>query len=372
MFIGIEASHANKDKRTGVEEYCWRIIQELKKQIPSSVRVVLYSERPLANELGAMPANWEIKILPWPFSKGWSQVRLSLEFLFHPPDVFFAPGQLVPFICPKNTVATIHDSAFMVFPRAYGFFGRQYLKVMNRLVLKNSKIIITPSEFTRQELRRLYNYDVSRVKVVPHGYDKNIFKKMELAEEEKNNFLAKFNITKPFYLSVGRLEEKKNTANIVRAFDLIKKEVDAAMVLAGTPRRGFDEVKKAIDASPNRKDIITPGWVGSEDVAHLYNLAEAFIFPSLYEGFGLPVLDAMACGCPVIASKGNSLEEVGGDAAVYVSADKPREIAEKISKILSDRILRQKMSENGLVWVKNFSWEKTARLTWAVLSEAVK
>lgn len=372
MLIGIEASHANKDKRTGVEEYCWRIIQELKKQIPSDVRVVLYSERPLAGELGAVPANWETKILPWPFKKGWSQIRLSFEFLFNPPDVFFAPGQLVPFVCPKNTVATVHDSAFMAYPGAYGFFSRQYLKIMNRLVLKKSKTIITPSEFTGQELRRLYNYDVSRVKVVPHGYDKDIFKKIELAEEEKNNFLAKYKITKPFYLSVGRLEEKKNTAGIVRAFDLIKNDADTQLLLVGVPGRGFEEVNRAIEMSPNKNDIILPGWAGSEDIARLYNLAEAFIFPSLYEGFGLPVLDAMASGCPVIASKGNSLEEVGGDAPVYVSPASAEEISRAAIRFFTDRAHRAGQIEKGTIRAGLFSWKKSADLTWQALREAVK
>ena len=141
MILGIEASHANKKNRTGVEEYSWQIIQQLKKQIPSDMRVILYSQEPLVGELAVLPKNWEVKILSWPFGKGWSQVRLSLEFLLEPPDVFFAPGQLVPFACPKNTIVTVHDSAFLFEPKSYWWASRWYLKLMNCLIVKKAKLI---------------------------------------------------------------------------------------------------------------------------------------------------------------------------------------------------------------------------------------
>lgn len=371
MIIGIEAAHANKKYRTGVEEYCFEIIQHLKKIIPADTRVVLYSNEPLRDDLAELPPNWSVRILSWPFKKGWSQIRLSAHFLRCKPDIFFAPGQLVPFICPKNTATTVHDSAFEVFPRAYGFAGRQYLKIMNWLILRKSKLIITPSEFTRRELGRIYNFDLSRVQAIKLGYDRGIFHPFNMGESEKKIFLDKYKIQKPFYLSIGRLEEKKNTVNIIRAFDLIKKSVDAELVLAGPPGRGFEEVKRAAAGSLNEKDIKLLGWVAGEELPKFYNLAVALLFPSLYEGFGIPVLAAMAAGCPVVASRGNSLEEVGADAVLYASAGSPEEIARAGRMIFGDVQVRASLTEKGLRRAADFSWENTANATWQALRKAV-
>ena len=139
MVIGIEASHANKEKRTGVEEVCFQIIQELKNIIPTSTRVILYTHKRLNNEIRELPRNWEVKVLKWPLYKGWSQVRLSFELLINTPDIFLAPGQLVPLLCPQKTVSIVHDSAFRVFPKLYNKLARPYLNTMNKMIDRKSK-----------------------------------------------------------------------------------------------------------------------------------------------------------------------------------------------------------------------------------------
>ncbi|MDD4477133.1 MAG: glycosyltransferase family 1 protein [Patescibacteria group bacterium] len=359
MLIGIEAAHADKIQRTGVEEYCFQIIQSLKKQIPSSVRVILYSNESLRGELGVLPTNWQNKILKWPFKKGWSQIRLSFEFLFNPPDAFFAPGQLVPFFCPKNTIATVHDSAFLVYPSAYRFFSRMYLKFMNRLVVKKSKLIIVPSEFGKKELIKFYGIKDKRIFMILEGYDKNKYKKI-CDEAAMEKVLKKYGIAKPFIMSVGRLEEKKNTAGIIKAFNSIRsKGEDMQLLLAGKPGAGFEKIKTEIDNSLFKNDILTPGWVDADDLPCLFNKAEVFVFPSFYEGFGIPVLEAMACGCPVVASRGNSLSEVGGESVMYANSESSEEIAEETLELLKNKELRIKNANFGLERVKMFSWEKS-------------
>lgn len=372
MILGIEASHANKVRRTGVEEYCFEIIQALKKIIPADVRVVLYTNTPLIDGLRDLPENWREEVLTWPFRKGWSQFRLAEKFFHEKPDVFFAPGQLVPFVAPRNTVTTIHDSAFIVYPKAYRLLGRMYLCAMNRLVLHKSKMIITPSDFSRQELARLYHADLNRIKVTPLGYDKNVYRKLNLSDEEKRVVLKKYNITKPFFITVGRLELKKNTGNIIEAFNQIKKQLDAQLLLVGIPGCGFEDIENRLGQSPYNADIFRPGWVGQEDLPKLYNLSAGLLFPSNYEGFGLPLLHAMACGCPVVASKGNSLAEVGADAPAYAGADSPKEIADAAVGIFLDRDRRSSLIEKGLNQAEKFSWEKTGQMTWDILREAAK
>jgi len=355
MLIAIEASHANKSKRTGVEQVCWHVIQELKKIIPSNTRVVLYCNEPLQGELANLPENWSVKILKWPFKKGWSQIRLSLEFLFHPPDVFLAPGQLVPFICPKNTISIVHDSAFKVFPSAYSFLSRTYLHWMNKLLVKKSKLIITPSEFSKKELIKYYSIKEDRVKVVPWAYDRRAY-----YMKENEEILKKYNITKPFIMSLGRLEEKKNTANIIKAFNILKENNNQLkLVLVGEPGRGYEKVEREIFSSPYTDDIVMPGWV-DDDLPYLLSSASVFVFPSFYEGFGLPVLEAMACACPVVLSKGNSLEEVGGEAVDYVVSDDVEGMVSVINKLLNNESYRENIVNAGLKRVKLFSWFETS------------
>jgi len=368
MLIGIEASHANKKQRTGVEEYCWQIIQNLKKEIPSDVRVVLYSQEPLIGDLSVLPPNWSVKVLKWPFKKCWSQFRLSWEFLCRPPDVFFAPGQLVPLVCPKNTTTTIHDSGFMVFPETYGFLSRLYLKWMNRLIIKKAKLILTPSEFSQNELVRLYNFPKEKIVVSPLGCQERFFNAAPASAE----ILKKYGLSKPFIVSVGRIEEKKNFANQIRAFNILRKSFDCQYLLVGQPGRGYEKAKKEIDSSPFKSDIIERGWVNHAELPLLLRSAQLLLFVSRYEGFGIPVLEAMASGCPVVASRKNSLAEVGGGAAVYAEAENPEEIANAALSLLKNPDLRQEKIRLGLERAKTFSWQKTASLTWQALSRLSK
>lgn len=379
MIIGIEATHANKKNRTGVEEVCFRLIEELKKNIPSTVKVVLYSNQPLIEDLKELPDNWELKILRWPFKKLWSQIRLSVEFLFHPPDIFFAPGQLIPVIVPKNTVVFVHDSAFEAHPSAYSFFGGLYLKGMNRLIVKKAKTIVTSTEFNKRELVKFYGEQAGhKTVVIPlaytpvslGGHQEEIISNIR---ERSLEILKKHNIKQPYILSVGRLEKKKNTRLIVKAYDKIRSEKfnfqsvennlnlkpEIQLVLVGTPGRGYKEVQKALDNSPFKKDIILPGFVSAGDLSALYGLAEVFVFPSLYEGFGLPILESMANGCPVVTADIPALKEVGGEAVLCAKPEDSTDLAQKMTSLIFDTSLRQEKIKQGLERVTHFSWSLT-------------
>lgn len=366
MVIGIEANHANKEQRTGVENYCWQIINNLKTQIPSDVRVILYAQKPLLPGLAEeMPVNWEIKILKWPFTKLWSQIRLSLELFRNKPDIFFAPGQLIPFGCPKKTIVTVHDSAFKIFPKAYSFFGKIYLKWMNKRIADQAKMILTPSQFSKNEFVKLYSFPAEKILVTPLGYDEKLFN----FEVDKENFKNNLNITKPFIFYVGRLEEKKNITTLIRAFEKIKINFDCQLVLAGKPGFGYEKIEKLLMQSLWQKDILTPGWLSDKEVANCLKKAKIFVFPSLYEGFGLPLLEAFACGCPVIATKGHSLEEVGANACEYFEAKDWLVLAQKIADLLSDENKLLNLRQQGFIRVKNYSWRKTAEITKKALLE---
>lgn len=365
MVIGISAAHAAKPERTGVEEYCFQIIQALKKTIPATERVVLYSNIPLTGLLAEIPANWEIKVLRWPFKKMWSQFRLAWEMFINPPDTFFSPGQLLPSITPRNTVTTVHDAAFRVFPQAFRFLGRWYLRCMLRFILKRSSSIIVPSSFVCNELKHLYPWiKGGNIKVVPHGYNSKQYHSTAIASD----IPVKYNISSPYIITVGRLEEKKNTRRIVEAFDLVRKHYSVDLVLVGSPRVGYATVAKAIKTSPNCKAIHMLGFVPTDDLRGLVAQAQAFVFPSLHEGFGLPVLEAMAVGCPVVASSGTALVEVGGDAALYADPHSVTSIAEAIESLLADPLVQDKYRQSGLRRVQAFSWITAAEQTWEAIA----
>ena len=360
MLLAIDASHAVKEKRTGVEKSCWQIIENLKKVVPSDVRVVLYAHKVSMDELAVVPPNWEWKILPWPFKKFWTQGALAVELMKNKPDVFFSPGQLLPWYVPKKTIVFLHDSAFLFFKNAYSFWGRKYLRLMNWWIVKKASTIITSTEFNRSELVRYYGTAVaSKVKLAPLAYDQEKCQSTVLpftSEELKN----KFNIAKPFAIFIGRLEEKKNVRRLVRAFSRARVNNDFQLVLCGRPGYGFSVVEKEIAISNFKKDVIIPGWVSEDDLPHLLRSASLFVFPSCYEGFGLPILEAMACQVPVLASDIPALREVGGEAAFYVDPHNSEAIGIAMNHILVDKQTSQQLVEKGNRRILDFSWLKTA------------
>lgn len=370
MIIGIDASHANKANRTGVEEYCFQIIQEFKKIVPSDVKVVLYSSTALLSELAVLPSNWEVKILSWPLKKMWSQFRLAYELWKNPPDAYFSPGQLLPFFAPKNSVVTVHDSAFEAFPSAYRFFGRHYLKLMNRLILKKAKLILTSTEFNKEEMLKYYKKYFplidelkNKISVVPLAYDDN---KYNLEAPVLENKYGRY------ILSIGRLEEKKNTKRIVEAFNILKKQhQDLKLALVGSPGAGYKAVEKEIEQSEYKKDIICPGFVSPDQLVSMLKQAQAFVFPSLYEGFGIPVLEAMAVGVPVVAGDIPALKEVGESAVAYANPIESLDLATKINDLISNSQMCEQKIILGLDLVKKYRWSKTAEKTWNLLGSVL-
>lgn len=360
MILGIDASRANRGQKTGVEWYAWHTIQEMKKIMPESVRVVLYTDTPLTGVLADVPKHWSVKILRWPLGRLWTQVRLSLEMLLSPPDVLWVPAHVFPIIHPTKTVMTVHDVAALRFPESYSRFDRWYTLWSARMALKKLWRVIVPSEFTKKELGTMG--DTSNVQVIRHGYDRQ-YRQIEAAACA--SILQKYGITYPFFLSVGRLEEKKNTRRIIEAFNAFSSRTDKkySLVLIGQPGYGYEAVQSAIQQSPYRERIISPGWVDARDIMYLMNATALFLFPSLYEGFGLPILESLACGTPVVAGRGSSLEEVGGDACLYVDPQSVEDIVRGMTSVLNGTIHTDRRRVIGLQRVEQYSWSTAAQAT---------
>ena len=368
MTIGIDASRANKTEKTGTEWYSYHLIQELKKITDPKDQFILYSREKLRSELGELPSNWQSRVLNWSPQKLWTQVRFSAEMWQRPPELLFVPAHTLPTIRPEKVVTTCHDVAFLRLPQVYDWAALKYQKLAVKFAIRHATKIIAVSEFTKNELIEFFKISPERIAVVQNGYDNERYKIIEdrgaVAEA-----LKKYKITEPYILYTGRLELKKNTPGLIEAFKILKKSYTQPLklVLVGQPGFGFEKVAKAVAESDLQNDILMPGWIAREDLPYLMSGARAFVFPSFYEGFGIPILEAMACGTPVVASGIPALREVAGEAAYLVDPDFSENIAEGISRVLTDERLREDLKIRGLDRARQFSWGRCARETWKVL-----
>lgn len=374
--IGIDASRANYEKRTGTEWYAYHLIQHLKAVIPSEHRVLLYSTTPLRDGLEKLPPNWESRVLGWPPKRLWTQLRLSWEMFRRPPDLLFVPVHAMPVILPKRSVTTLHDVAFVSTPEAYTFFENWYQRFAVRFASKKADAILTVSEFSKSEIVRYFPVKPEKITVTHLGFDAEQCRPVD-DRDEIDRCLKRYDITRPYFLFVGRLEMKKNLGGLLRAFRLYHGfrgpgHVEHQLILVGKHGHGYEQAMRTLKGSEAEWHVKETGYVCDEDMRYLYAGAEALVFPSWYEGFGLPVIEAFACGTPVIASRTTSIPEVAGGAALLVDPSKPEEIAEAMKRVVSEPALRQELKEKGLARSKAFSWMNTAKETWRVLEKIAR
>ena len=384
MIIGIDASRAFVKNKTGIEEYSYQVIKHLRDFLQGD-EVILYLD-PRVNRKEyidfKLPEKWEAKFLWAPMF--WTQARLSLEMLFRAPDILFVPAHTVPFVHPKNTFVTIHGLEYEFCPKAYSFFERLYMRWSIRNSCRWAKKIIAVSENTKKDLMKLYGVPERKIEVIYEGVSNFKLATPPLLPKAKayqisnqfqnNNFKnTKYEILDTKYLLfIGRLEERKNICGIIEAFDILKEKYNLPhkLVLVGEFGYGEDHIKYQIENSKYKEDIILPGYVSGEDKFELMKKADVFLFPTFYEGFGLPILEAQSIGTPVVTSKISSMPEVAllrqgfggqaGDSAVLVDPKDTNAIAEAVHKVLSDKNFRDDIIEKGLENVKRFSWEKCA------------
>lgn len=371
---GIDVLSANKQKRTGVEQYCRSLIEHMKThRLEGGERVVLYSIDKLGDALGTFPQGWTSRVLKWPPRQGWMSLRVSWEMLRRKPSVLFVPGQALPVVCPRATVTTIHDLAFARRSDLYEPATRKRLKRVTKRAIKKATKIIVPSEATKKDLVELYHVAEARVVVIPEAADTNLFRRY--TQEETRPALQKYRLGTNFFLVVGRLEKKKNIINLIRAFELFKSRRGMGdpfeLVFVGEPGYGCGEMKKYFELSSHKAQIRQLGYVEDEEVAQLMSQAIAYLFPSWYEGFGIPNLEAMAAGTVLVSSDIPAHREVVGDAGLLVAPEEPEAWAHALERIVKDGTLRTELIAKGAERVKQFSWQKTAEQTWEVLKSLV-
>ncbi len=359
MIFGIDASQANRRIRSGTEWYAFYLMKEFKKILSdrTDIRVRLYVRDALQADLANnLPENFEVKILRWPLPYFWVQGRLSLEMFWNQPDILFCPAHTIPLVHPVKTFTTLHDVGFEDYPELYDKLSLWYHRFSARLAIKQAHHIFTVSDFSKERIIENYSCDPNKLTVTHLGIDTNlsIDKKLFKLEEYRLG-------QKGYILFVGRLEPKKNILGIIKGYEMAQTELP--LVLAGRKIRIKDVEEYLKKRSELRAKIKFLDYFEEEDKIGLYEGAAFFLFPTLYEGFGLPILEAQAAAIPVITSNTASNAEIAGGGALIVDPESPYEIGKAIKELLDDQKLRQELIAKGFENLKRFSWEETAGQT---------
>lgn len=357
MTIGIDASRAVKPKRTGTEEYSFQLINALL-NLDTEHRFVLFSpEKSEAIKSSRNNYRWEIV----PRGRLWSQLRLPAAVKKTKIDKLFVPSHVLPYLTKAPTAVTVHDVAYRYFPDSYSWTQKLYLELTTAHAVKRAIKIICPSQRTKNDLVKFYGADEEKVAVIPHGYNSVIYNQQPAARP----------CSEKYALYIGRIETKKNIINLLKAFARTTAQTNLRLYLIGGTGYGYENIMGYYNRMDNsaRQKIKFLGHLPSEEVASYLKNAEMFLYPSLYEGFGLPLLEAFACGTPVISSNTGSCAEVAGEAAVLLAPDDIAGWANAIGDLYENRAMRQKYITTGFNRVKTYSWEMCAKQTLSVLAE---
>lgn len=377
----IDARPAVSAGMTGVGVYTRELILRLPRVDPATRYEAWY----LNARRALRPWRWSRRSLPpvpnlrekWTAFPAQTFERLSLRYelprleWFTDFDVVFAPNFVPPPTRSRHLVLTIHDLAFRRFPETAPLATRRWLQRLDR-ALKQAAEVIVPSEATRTDLLELYPVKPDRVTVIHHGVDRERIRPS--SEEEVERTRERYGVEGRYLLFLGGLEPRKNLPRLVRAY--ARSGVDAKLVIAGASvswnPEGRDELESALAGAGEevRKRIVLTGYLGTREKTALLTGAEALAFPSLYEGFGFPLLEAMACHTPALTSNVSSLPEVAGDAALLVDPLDEEAIADGIGRLVADAAFRHRLIQAGNARVKGFSWETSARKHAEVLHRA--
>ena len=367
MKIGIISDAINDENITGIGVYTRNVLKKCSE-------ISNYNRYFSINYLDINMLNTENIIIKNPFK------RLLQTYMWYPYliirlrindlDLIHNPSQIPTFFSTKQRyIITVHDLTPILYPKEHKFGKYILYKLLFPRTLTTADKIIAVSYNTKQDLIKYFKVPDKQIKVI-HEAANEIFQPLD--KETIQNFKTKYNLNFPFILYVGTLEPRKNIPILIKAFYNLKKyNLPYKLVIAGKKGWNYKSIFKTIEKLNLQDDVIFTGYVPDEDLPALYNSADLFVYPSLYEGFGLPPLEAMSCGCPVITSNTSSLPEVVGDAGIMIDPYDIDGLASSMYKVLSNDELKADMVKKGLERAKMFSWEKTAKETLQVYANVI-
>lgn len=359
--IGIDINEANVSSRVGTGQYTYNILKNWYKR--NDLDFHLYHRDPLQGDLPPERPLWHYhQVGP---SKAWIRFGLPMYLFTHAKnDVFWSPAHYMPLYTGCSSVVTIHDLAYEYFPKLFLPSDLYKLKNWTRSAVKQASRVIAVSQATKLDLVKIYSVPEDKITVIHNGYDSDIF---NITPKISPKLLGNYNLSPHSYiLFLGTIQPRKNAIKLVQAFHLLKTAgYKGKLVIAGNIGWLADDTLTLIKESPDSKDIILTGYVSDETRKTLYTYADVYVLPSLYEGFGVPALEAMGCGAPVAVADNSSLPEVVDNAGILFNAIDPADIARAITKIKADR---EGWIRKGLARAKHFSWDKCASDTLQVFT----
>lgn len=374
MHIGIDA-HAIGAQQGGNETYIRGVIRALA-EMDGQNRYTIFLAEPAAAEewrdgfVRQFP-NFEVRLLSKPTPLVRVPLALAFELRRRPVDVLHVQYTAPPF-CPAPVVATIHDLAFEHMPETFTRRGSMQLKLTVRRTAQRAARIATVSEYSRQDLLRTYKLSPEKVAVTYNGIESHFTPQTE-SPDEASDIRRHFGISRDFLLAVGSLQPRKNLVRLIRAYAKLRAEHSGfapQLVIVGRKLWLADEIFAEVRRQRWAEDVILTGYVADADLAQLYRTATAFVYPSLFEGFGLPPVEAMACGTPVVTSNVSSLPEVVGDAALLIDPCDDQALAAALLQIVNDQPLRAKLREQGIIQAGKFTWRAAAEKTLQLYRES--
>jgi len=350
--------------RVGSGEFCFQLLLELSK-IDKNNEYFVYLPKKPSSDMPPETEKWHYVVFS---SKLWTLIGLSKK-LFNDKnkiDVFFSPTHYLPFYVPKPSAISILDVSYLHFPKLFKKRDLYQLKLWGRFSIGKAKKIITISKSSKNDIIKAYGIDSGKIEVIYPGIKQG--SNIEYPVLSMDRLREKYGIDKDYILFVGTIQPRKNIERLIEAFSTIKNK-KLKLVVVGKKGWMYEDILNAPKKFGITDRVKFLDSVTDEDLPSFYKNAICFVLPSLYEGFGLPVLEAMQYGCPVLTSNISSLPEAGGDSVLYCDPENVDDIAKNLESMIQNSELRKKLIEKGFEQVKKFSWEKTAKETLNALQE---
>ena len=364
LYIGVNARYLQRDI-TGIERYILEVLQNLATVDKENTYTLFFGSH---GHLPKLPdaANHHKYITHMNTRSRlmrvlWEQFILGTEVARKKIDVFHGTSFVLPFIKSCKYVITIYDLAFMASPDSFTLANRLYFKLFLAPSIKLADKIIAISQATKKDIIKYFHVPADKVEVIHCALSPKIHK--ETNNEKLQEVKKKYSLPDKFIMFTGLISPRKNLDRSIKAFAKVRHQIPHKFVIVGKKGWLYEPVFKLVEKLGIQKDVIFTGYIPDDDLCALYTLADIFMFPSLYEGFGLPILEAMACGCPVITSNISSMPEVAGDAALLVNPYSVNDIAKAIERIYCDKNLRKQFVNKGYAQIKKFTWKNTAKRT---------
>ncbi len=339
-----------------------RYIVELANRVPKNDlenHYILYVSKQNKNYFDVDVKNVTIKevagIFAFPFLKIlWEQLFLPFSLIKNKVDLYHATGFVLPFWKPKKItyIVTIADMTFFTHPQYHTWIKTVYFRVFIPPSLKKADAVLAISESTKKDIIAITKTDQEKIITTYLGVDSYF-----VPQKKYQDVLKKYNIQQPYILFVGMLEPRKNIVGLLKAFSLVSDKKDHTLVIVGKKGWMYAEIFDLVKTLHLERYVLFTGYVSDEDLPAFYSGATCFVYPSFYEGFGIPIIEAMACGCPVITSNNSSLQEIAGEAAVLIDPKNVMQIAEAMQNLLKNKKEQKKRKNAGLRQAKRYKWE---------------